>query len=64
MVTSGTAETRPIVFHDNKPYYPQSYMLSFDKRGNSIHTAILHDLKANSIIYVKLENVKEEKEEI
>lgn len=40
-------------------YHPYRYELGFDCKGNSIHTAILKDLKANSVIYAMLENVKE-----
>lgn len=38
-------------------YYPVAYELSFDDKGNVRHTAILHDLKANSITNAKLEEV-------
>lgn len=41
-------------------YHPYRYELSFDNKGNSIHTAILKDLKANSVIYVMLKDVKED----
>lgn len=37
-------------------YYPVAYELSFDK-GKTVHKAILHDLKANSITYADLERV-------
>ena len=40
-------------------YHPYRYELGFDDKGNSIHTAILKDLKANSVVYAMLENVKE-----
>ena len=40
-------------------YRPYRYELGFDSGGKSIHTAILKDLKANSVVYVMLENVKE-----
>ena len=38
-------------------YYPVAYELSFDDKGNVRHTAILHDLKANSIINADLGKV-------
>ena len=38
-------------------YYPVAYELSFDDKGNVRHTAILHDLKANSIMNANLEKV-------
>lgn len=43
-------------------YYPQSYDLSFDAKGDTIHTAILHDLKANAVVTAPLSwiNRKEE----
>ena len=37
------------VIYNGIAYYPVSYELSFDDKGNVRHTAILHDLKANSI---------------
>ena len=40
-------------------YHPYRYELGFDKQGNSTHTAILKDLKANSVIYVMLKDIKE-----
>ena len=48
-----------IVVHNGIKYYPVAYELSFDK-GQPIHTAILHDLKANSIINADLRKVKKE----
>ena len=50
-----------IIYHDNMPYYPIAYKLSFDKHGNTIHTAILHDLCANSIICADLNRVDKNK---
>ena len=38
-------------------YYPCAYKLSFDKNGNAVHTAILHDLKANSVVYCDLHKI-------
>ena len=40
-------------------YHPYRYELGFDDTGKSIHTAILKDLKANSVIYVMLKDIKE-----
>jgi hypothetical protein len=45
------------VIHDEIFYYPVAYELSFEN-GKPTHTAILHDLRANAIIKVKLERVK------
>lgn len=47
------------VLYKDTEYRPYRYELGFDGKGNSIHTAILKDLKANSVIYAMLENVKE-----
>ena len=44
------------VIHNGIEYYPKAYELSFDK-GKPVHTAILHDLKANSIINADLGKV-------
>lgn len=44
------------VIHNGIAYYPISYELSFDS-GKPTHTAILHDLKANSITSADLERV-------
>ena len=44
------------VIHNGIEYYPTAYELSFDN-GKPVHTAILHDLKANSIMNVDLGNV-------
>lgn len=44
------------VLFNGVTYYPVAYELSFDK-GRTVHKAILHDLKANSISYADLERV-------
>lgn len=44
------------VIHNGIEYYPISYELSFDN-GQPTHTAILHDLKANSVMNVDLGKV-------
>lgn len=46
------------VIYNGIAYYPVSYELSFDDKGNVKHTAILHDLKANSITSAALERVE------
>ena len=38
-------------------YYPVGYELFFDNKGNPIHSAILHDLQANSIVRVDFKEV-------
>ena len=44
------------VIHSGIAYYPISYKLSFDN-GRPTHTAILHDLRANSIMNADLESI-------
>lgn len=46
------------VVYNGIVYYPDAYKLSFDKNGNAVHTAILHDLMANSVVYCDLHKVK------
>lgn len=50
-------EKLKVVANDCK-YYPVAYELKFDKNGNAIHTAVLHDLNARSVTYCPLEGVK------
>lgn len=45
-----------LVEYDGITYYPKGYQLSFDK-GTTIHTAIIHDIKANSVMCVPLDRV-------
>ena len=40
-------------------YIPKAYILSYDKKGNAVHTAVLQDLKANSVTYAPLDSVQE-----
>jgi hypothetical protein len=46
-----------LVTYNGIKYYPVSYELSFDA-GQPMHYAILHDLKANSIIKTLLSSVQ------
>ena len=48
------------VKYKDTEYHPYRYELGFDDKGKSIHTAILKDLKANSVVYGTLENIKED----
>ena len=41
----------------NVNYYPVGYELSFRKDGTVRHEAIIHDLKANSICHVPLQDI-------
>ena len=45
------------VIYNGIAYYPVSYELSFDDKGNVRHTVILQDLKANSITSADLGRV-------
>lgn len=58
-VKKGVPDELTVTFGGNK-YYPTGYQLKFDDKGNAIHTAMLHDMKANCIIYAELNKVKEE----
>ena len=44
---------------NNFDYRPYRYELGFEISGKAINTAILKDLKANSWLYCRLEDVKE-----
>ena len=48
-----------MVKYKDTEYHPYRYELGFDGSGKSIHTAILKDIKANSVLHTKLEKVKE-----
>ena len=47
-----------VVVYEDCKYFPLKCELFFDKNGNPIYTAILHDLKSNSIQYSNLENIR------
>ena len=47
-----------VKYKDTK-YRPYRYELGFNGSGKSVHTAILKDIKANSLLYCRLEDVKE-----
>lgn len=49
---------RLCVEYKDAKYYPVGYQLSFKRDGSVIHTAVLHDLKANCLAYVPLQDVK------
>lgn len=51
------------VQYEGADYYPVSYELAFEI-GNPVHYAIIHDLKANSIIKTKLEKIYRKEETI
>lgn len=48
------------VKYDKWEFYPKSYILSYDKKGNPISTAELQSVNAyQSLIYVRLSEVEE-----
>lgn len=49
------------VLCDGIQFYPIGYEMTF-KQGISQHTAILHDMKAHSVIYADLQKVERYKE--
>ena len=56
----GIKNTSPSLWvnFDGMTFYPVGYKLSFDKNGKPQHTAILHDLKAHSILECDLLKVE------
>lgn len=46
-----------LVFVDGVAYKPKEYVLSFDKNGSPRHSAVLVDLKSNSVNRCLLERV-------
>lgn len=47
------------VKYKDTEYHPYRYELGFNKQGKSIHAAILKDIKANSLLCCRLEEIKE-----
>lgn len=45
------------VLYEGIQFYPIGYKMTF-KQGIPQHTAILHDMKANNVVKVKLERVE------
>ena len=45
------------VLYEGIQFYPVGYEMTY-KQGISQHTAILHDMKSNNIVKVKLERVE------
>ena len=48
-----------LVRYDGATYYPVAYKLSFTRKGEPIHTAILHELNANAEIHAEVGKVME-----
>ena len=49
-----------LVQYGDIAYQPYAYELKFQQDGKIKHTAILKEPKANSLVYCRLEDVKEE----
>ena len=49
-----------LVTYGGVKYHPISYAIRFDKLGKAKHTAVLHSVKADSILDVSLEDVEPE----
>lgn len=47
-----------LVTYDGVKYRPISYAIRFDKLGKAKHTAVLHSVRADSILNVSLEDVE------
>lgn len=56
-VISGEIPKELLIYHAGVPYYPESLVVSFDKEGRTVNTAVLHSLSANSIIYKGLSDL-------
>ena len=58
---AGIKDTPPELHlkYKDMTFYPVGYKLTFTKDGKPSHTAILHDLKANSLLECDLLKVKE-----
>lgn len=52
-----------VVFKDIK-YYPVAYELSFNNKGEAVHRAILKDTKTSSLVYCRLDDIKESEENL
>ena len=46
------------VKYEGVTFYPIGYKLTFDERGKPLHTAILHDLNANSSLECELSKIE------
>ena len=46
-----------IVVHNGIKYYPQYVQVGYDELGRVINIAILHDLKAHSVLEVGLDKI-------
>ena len=45
------------VKYDGVEYMPKGYEMTF-KNGNPLHTAVLKDIKANSVVYAALDRIE------
>jgi hypothetical protein len=54
-----TPNGKAYVLYESAKYFPYEYRIRFDSKGNTKHIAVLKDLHANSVISVRLSEVKE-----
>ena len=54
-----SADDDVCVLYDGRKYRPIAYEIAFDKEGNAIHKAILHEYYARSVMCCRLGDVLE-----
>lgn len=54
-------DTSCLVEYKGSTYSPYGYILSFKPNGEPEHTAMMNDLKSNTVYYGSLKNVMEAK---
>lgn len=47
-----------LVIYGGIKYIPYEYLMRFDKEGNVINIGILHDIKANTLVYANIQQVE------
>lgn len=52
-----------VVFKDIE-YHPVAYELSFNEKGEPQHRAVLKDIKTSSLVYCRLDDIKESEEKL
>lgn len=60
-VPKNVPDSLRVVYKDIE-YYPVAYDLSFDAKGDTIHSAVMHDLQANAIVTAPLERIQRKDE--
>lgn len=48
-----------LVVYKGKQYYPDKLMFNFDRHQTVHYTCLIHDLRANSVVEVKIEDLEE-----